>query len=190
MKWTDALIAIPPLVELPSGLLVPSNSGRPTVVGDGSQFADGTRISNDALVVMSSVPSSFEQMRVVIDESGVGLPVSSRDQLRTLVSELSFENTMLAIARLASHTWQMRGDVEQQLALAPTIFGDQDLVEQIKLLTQGEPDRIEIFPEQHAAILQRLLVLFASDGDLGKPAPREQWIFNRAWLAAASPTAD
>jgi hypothetical protein len=190
MKWTDALIAIPPLVELPSGLLVPSDSGRPTVVGDGSQFADGTRISDDALVVMSNVPSSFEQMRVVIDESGVGLPVSSRDQLRSLVSELSFENTMLAIARLASHTWQMRGDVEQQLALAPTIFGDRDLVEQIKLLTQREPDRMEIFPEQHAAILQRLLVLFARDGDLGKPAPPEQRIFNRAWLAAASPTAD
>jgi hypothetical protein len=103
-KWTDALIAIPPLVERPSGLLVPSDSGRPTVVGDGSQFADGTRISNDALMVMPGVPSSFEQMRVVVDESGVGLPVSSRDQLRSLVSKLSFENTMLAIARLASHT--------------------------------------------------------------------------------------
>lgn len=153
-------------------------------------MTDGAPIPQSAFFIMANPPSALEQMRVVIDESGVGLPESSVERLRAMAAALGFENTMLAICRLACHAWQIRGETEAQLALAPAIFGDADLVAAISRLARRDPGRLEIFPEQHAAVLQRLLVLFGRDVQLGEVEDGDQAIFNQAWLAAATPTAE
>jgi hypothetical protein len=189
MHWTDSLISVPRFSQRPSGLLVPTDLDRPAI-GPGDRLSDGTPIAKDAFFVMSKQPSSTEQMRVVIDEAGVGLPVSSLERLRRMATALDFENSMLAISRLACHAWQMRGDTDRQLALAPAIFGDADLVAAISRLARNKQDPLEIFPEQHAAVLQRLLVLLAHESAAENDRDAEQVIFNRAWLAAAAPSGD
>jgi hypothetical protein len=189
MRWTDSLIALPRFAQRPSGLLVPVESSRPAVSPDGNELGDGTLISPSAFFIMANPPSALEQMRIVIDEAGVGQPISTIEELREMVAALSFENAMLAISRLACHAWQIRGDTQAQLELVQTVFGDPDLVASISRLARRE-DRLEIFPEQHAAILQRLLVLHGRDAQLGEAHEGEQAIFNRAWLAAATPTAE
>src|SRR5262245_35846199 len=89
-KWTDALIAIPPFVERPSGLLVPTEVARPVVSQDGRTLQGGVPITEDAVFIVAKPPSALEQMRVVIDEDGLGLPVSTTAELRQMVSQLGF----------------------------------------------------------------------------------------------------
>jgi hypothetical protein len=79
----------------------------------------------------------------------------------------------VVIARLAAHVWQIRGDTAAQLALAPEIFSDLDFVARVERLARRDPERLEIFPEQHSTALQRLLVLFAEEGDPGTARPGE-----------------
>lgn len=189
MHWTDSLIGVPRFSERPSGLLVPTDLNRPAVT-PGDRLGDGTPIAKDAFVVISKRPSELDQMRVVIDESGIGLPVSNLEDLRGMAAALAFENAMLATARLACHVWQMRGDINRQLALAPSIFGDARLVAAISRLAQNKGEPLEIFPEQHAAVLQRLFTLLGRAEPAGDVQDGEQAIFNRAWLAAAVPSAE
>ncbi len=190
MRWTDSLIALPRFAQRPSGLLVPVESSRPAVSPDGNELGDGTPVSPDAFFIMASPPSALEQMRIVIDEAGVGWSVSTIEGLREMASALDFENAMLAVSRLACHAWQIRGDTHAQLELVPKVFGDPDLSASIARLASREPDRLEIFPEQHAAILQRLLVLHGRETEPGEIREGEQTIFNRAWLAAAAPSGE
>lgn len=188
-NWTDVLIQVPRYSERPSGLLVPVEVGRPVVSPGGDQLGDSLPISERAFFIMAKPPSALEQMRVVIDEGGVGLPVSGIDELKAMAAELNFERTMLAISRLSAQAWHTRGESNRQLAMVPEVFGDPDLTEKIRLLVRRESERLEIFPEQHAAILQRLLVLYGRNLDLKDPRkPGEQEAFNRAWLAAAVPS--
>lgn len=144
-------------------------------------------ISPSAFLVTANPPSAFDQMRVVVDESSLDQRVSTPEELKAMATHLSFENGMLAISRLASHTWHIRGDTEAQLQLAEYVFGEPRLAPAIAQLASSVPD-LEIFPEQHSAVLQRLLVLYGRDGVLGESQEGEQLVFDRAWLAAAVPT--
>lgn len=190
MPWTDALIAIPAYSPRPSGLLVPTEHSRPTVTNAGDSMPDGIPIPEDAIFIMANPPSAFEQMRVVIDENGLGLRQSTPAELREMAAALCFENGMVALARMSAHAWHIKGDMQAQLKLAPEIFGDPRLVARIRLLAKGEPERLEIFPEQHSTALARLLVLYARDGTPGSVAEGEQEVFNRAYIGAATLTAE
>jgi hypothetical protein len=97
---------------------------------------------------------------------------------------------MVALARLEAHVWHIRGNLAVQLALAPEVFGDADFVARVQRLAKAEPGQLEIFPEQHSAVLQRLLVLFAEEGTPGTARDGEQEVFNRAYVAAATLTAE
>lgn len=188
-RWTDPLIQIPDFSERPSGLVVPLAHSRPVVSPAGDRMGDGMPIPKDAFFVMARLPSAFDQMRVVVDESSLQLRVSSPDELKEMAGLLSFENSMLAISRLASHAWHMRGDTEAQLRLAPEVFGEPGLIAAITQLAKAIPP-LEVFPEQHSAVLQRLLVLHGREAVLGESEEGEQAVFNRAWLAAAVPAGE
>ncbi len=146
-------------------------------------------ISPGAFFVMANPPSAFDQMRVVVDESSLKQRVSTPEELKAMAAHLGFENAMLAISRLASHAWHIRGDIEAQLQLAGQVFGEPRLAPAIAHLASSVPE-LEIFPEQHAAVLQRLLVLYGCEAVLGEPQEGEQTVFDRAWLAAAVPAGE
>ena len=146
-------------------------------------------ISPKAFFVMAKRPSAFDQMRVVLDEASLNQRVSTPEELKAMAAHLGFENAMLAISRLASYAWHIRGDTEAQLELVPQIFGEPLLAPAIRQLTKTIPV-LEIFPEQHSAILQRLLVLHGRKAALGESQDGEQTVFNRAWLAAAVPNGE
>jgi hypothetical protein len=152
-------------------------------------MGDGMPIPSDAFFVMAKPPSAFDQMRVVIDESSLNQRVSSSEELKAMAARLSFENAMLAISRLAAHAWHIRGDTDAQVQLAPHVFGEPLLAPAIEQLASAVP-QLEVFPEQHSAVLQRLLVLYGRDAVLGERQDDEQMVFDRAWLAAAVPTGD
>ncbi|HEU4393327.1 MAG TPA: hypothetical protein VFR04_06800 [Solirubrobacterales bacterium] len=138
---------------------------------------------------MANPPSAFDQMRVVIDEGGLNQRVSTPDELKAMAAHLSFENAMLALSRLASHVWHIRGDTEAQIQLARHVFGEPKLAPAIAQLARAVPE-LEIFPEQHSAVLQRLLVLYGREAVLGESQEDEQMVFDRAWLAAAVPNGE
>lgn len=190
MNWTDALIRVPRYAELPSGLVVPIEITRPKVSGDGSALADGTPISADTFFIMAEPPTAFDQMRLVIDETGLGLTQSTPAELRAMAGLLGFENGMVALARLEAHISHVRGDTPAQLGLAEEVFGDPRFVDRVRQLAAAEPDHLEIFPEQHSAVLQRLLVLYAEVGTPGTVREGEQEVFNRCYVASATLTTE
>jgi hypothetical protein len=157
----------------------------------GQELPPGVAAPEPDLVVFGRLPSSFEQMRAFMSEEALGLSESTPEELQALVSELSFEICMLALAQLAAHVRHMGGNTEAQLELAQVIFGDPRLVARIRRLARELGDNLEIFPEQHTTALQRLLVLDAKDVALG-PAVEdgEQLIFNRAFVATSTLTAE
>lgn len=123
-KWTHALIQLPRFSERPSGLFVPVTTSRPVVSPSGSRMGDGMPIPRSALFIMANPPSAFDQMRMVLDESSLDQRVSTPDQLKAMTSHLAFENGMLAISRLASHVWHLRGNPKAQIGLADYVFGE------------------------------------------------------------------
>lgn len=94
MRWTDPLIQLPRFSERPSGLLVPVMHSRPVVSPAGGRTGDGLPIPSNAFFVMANPPSTFDQMRVVIDESSLNQRVSTPDELKAMAAHLSFENGM------------------------------------------------------------------------------------------------
>jgi hypothetical protein len=146
-------------------------------------------IARNAFFVMARPPSAFDQMRVVVDEGGLNQRVSTSEELKAMAAHLSFEGSMLAISRLASRAWHIRGDIDAQLELAAQVFGDPRLPPAIAHLASAVPT-LEVFPEQHSAVLQRLLVLHGREARLGESREHEQVVFDRAWFAAAVPAGE
>jgi hypothetical protein len=165
---------------------VPTDIQRPLANPDPVELPPGVEVKEADLFIMANPPSSFDQIRTYIDEDGLGLPVSSFEDLIDAVGHLSFEVGMVALSQLSAHVMQMRGDFDAQVELAEAVFGDPELVERIARMAKTVGGALEIFPEQHITALQRLLVLYARPAPLGQEDPNEQRIFNRVFPAVSS----
>lgn len=186
MNWKDALPGVPSWHERPSGLLIPTDIDRPAVPDSDEPLPAGLPVRPPDLVVLGRPPSSFEQFRVYPDESVLGLPVSTPEELAEAVGELTFGTTMLALARLAAHVNHMRGDTRAQLELAGEVFGDPSLLAGLQRFARTVNYELEVFPPQHITALQRLLVLHGREGAIGEHRPGEQAVFNRIFFAVAA----
>ncbi len=186
MSWADRLLHVNRWSKRPSGLIVPTEINRPVLSGDEAE-ALGSNRGSPLLMIVGRRPSSFEQMRVFIDEEAVGLVRSTPAEVETLAGQLSFETPMIGLAQLAAAVFHIRGDTAAQVALAETIFGSRAIVAGIQKMAREVGEHLEVFPEQHITSLQRLLVLHARDGDVG---PREQEIFDRALVGVAAFSAE
>jgi hypothetical protein len=186
MSWADRLLHVYRWSKQPSGLILPTDIDRPVLSGAEAE-ALGVNFGAPTLMIVGRRPSSFEQMRVFLDEESVGLPTSTPAEVEGLVGHLSFETPMVGLAQMAAAVSHIRGDTAAQVELAETIFASRRILTGIKKMAREVGDHLEVFPEQQIASLQRLLVLHARDGDGG---PREQEIFDRALLAVAAFTAE
>jgi hypothetical protein len=117
--------------------------------------------------VLGRAPSSFEQFRTYPDEAAIGYPISTPEELADAAGHLTFETTMVALARLAAHVEHMRGEPRAQLGLAEAVFGDADLVARLTRFAQAINFELEVFPPQHISALQRLLVLHGAERAIG-----------------------
>ncbi len=187
MNWTDVIARVPAWHQRPSGLLVPTNVDRPAVTEGSDRPPPGVELPQPDLLVLARPPSSFEQFRTYPDEAGLGLPTSTPEDLAYAAGHLNFETGMVALAKLAAHVDHLRGNTRTQLTLAETVFGDDDLVARLTRFAQSVNFELEVFPPQHIAALQRLLVLHGRDAPV-EDARRghEQVIFNRIFFAMAS----
>ena len=190
MRWTDALVRVPRWSEHPSGLLVPTNIRRPLANPDPVDLPPGIQVNDAALLIMAKPPSSFDQIRTFVDEAGLGYSTSTFPDLTDAVGHLSFEVGMIALSQLSAHIVHMRGELNAQLELAQTVFGDDELVERIARVAKTVGGALEVFPEQHITALQRLLVLYGKSTPLGQEDPNEQRIFNRVFPAVSCLTAE
>ena len=186
MNWKDILAAVPAWHERPSGLLVPTNLDRPAVRASDDRPPPSVDLSRPDLFVLGRVPSSFEQFRTYPDEAAIGYPISTPEELADAAGHLTFETTMVALARLAAHVEHMRGETRAQLGLAEAVFGDADLVARLTRFAQAVNFELEVFPPQHISALQRLLVLHGAERAIGEESDVEQAIFNRIFFAMAS----
>lgn len=189
MRWTDVIIHVPRWSKRQSGLIAPTEVSRPVVPESGEELPAELSPPKPDLFVIGSLPSSFEQMRVFIDEDGLKLSQSTPDELREMASNLSFETCMVALGQLAAHIAHLRGDTEAQVQLAQSVFGDPRLVARIRRLAREVGGNLEVFAEQHITSLQRLLVLHAKSVPFGQHDPAEQRVFNRAFVATSCLTA-
>lgn len=187
MSWTDGLLRINRWSKQPSGLIVPTEIDRPVLSGPEAEALDNINFGAPPLMIVAQRPSSFEQMRVFVDEESVGLPASTPAEVEELVGGLSFETPMVGLAQMAAAVSHIRGDTAAQVELAGTIFASRRILAGIEKMAREVGDHLEVFPEQQITSLQRLLILHARDGDVG---PREQEIFDRALLAVAAFTGE
>jgi hypothetical protein len=186
VNWKDVLAAVPAWHERPSGLLVPTNLDRPAVRASDDRPPPGVDLPRPDLFVLGRVPSSFEQFRTYPDETALGYPISTPEDLADAAGHLTFEAGMVALARLAAHVEHMRRETRAQLSLAEAVFGDADLVARLTRFAEAVNFELEVFPAQHISALQRLLVLHGADRALGEESGVEQAIFNRIFFAMAS----
>lgn len=187
----DAQAMIPALVTpmwhaRPSGLVVPSESARDTSPppSDAPVIA---RHETGPVLVMRSIPSAIDQVFTFVDETLLGLPVSSADDVAGMVRALGFERAILAIARLGAHVDAIDDDHDAQVALADLVFSEPWLVARIRPLL-ADPS-VRLFAEQPLFALTRMLVLHADDRPLqDDPAPGESLALERAILGATALT--
>jgi hypothetical protein len=186
MSWADRLLHVNRWSRQPSGLIVPTEIDRPVLSGAEAELL-GADLGAPFLMVVGGRPSSFEQMRVFIDEESVGLTPSTPAEVEGLAAQLSFETPMVGLAQMAAAVFHIRGDTAAQIELAKTIFASRTILAGIEKMAREVGDHLEVFPEQNIASLQRLLVLSAREGEI---RPREQEIFDRALVGVAAFSAE
>jgi hypothetical protein len=172
----------------PSGLLAPTEVIRPIVFEDENPPLSEVSLGEQPFLIFTRTPSALEQTRVFVDEASLGLPVSTPERLREMAEALSFERCMVALAQLSAHVAYIQSDTKAQLKLAPGVFVDPNLITAIERLAKAESDELEIFPEQHTTIFQRLLTLYGHKAPLGEVAEDEDWLFGATYIGVSSLT--
>jgi hypothetical protein len=117
------------------------------------------------VVIMKQAPSFLDQIAVFADEEAAGLPVSSLETVRARARTLPFEGAMSLVAEIAAKSFGLLGDQQRQLAFAELVFNDPALLERLRTFIRRGTEQ-QIFAEQHALILERILIEEADDGVL------------------------
>ncbi|MFZ0383381.1 MAG: hypothetical protein WCD11_21935 [Solirubrobacteraceae bacterium] len=118
------------------------------------------------------MPSDLDQVAVYADEEAAGLPVSSLEQVREWISLVPFEPGMLLAAHIAAKSFGLLGDQRRQLEFAESIYAPP-IVDKLKAFLRREGPKAQLFAEQHALMLERILIESAKD-EGAAPAPLQQ----------------
>ncbi len=185
-------LVIPPAPEIrvprwnkrPSGIIVPTALGRTQLAAFAGELPHDLPLPAPSVAIIGRPPSSFDQFGAYPDEVLLGFPRSTSDDLVVMASALPFERTMHALAQIAAHVEHLDRDLEAQLAFAHEVFGDTTLCERLAAFINGAEGYTSLFPPQHIAAWQRLLVLHGADIPQDQQPPADsQAIFNRAFYA-------
>jgi hypothetical protein len=187
----DPLLRVPSWHERPSGLLVPTGDpGRPALLAPQGRSQVPPELREPPNVwIIGRLPSAWDQFGVYPDEPNLGLDRSDPNQLVRMAEMLPFERTVLALAQIAAHAMHLDDSAKEQVEFANEVFGDPDLVRSLAAFLKSSGAQARLFPPQHIAAWQRLLMLHGADVALGEEKSGEiQRIFNRAFYALGSIT--
>ena len=193
MPRPRADFALPSWQRLDSGLLVPSSVADRLVRARLPEVELPPELAAPPapVAVVEQMPLSADQMGGAVNELDLGLePPADLAELVGKVEPLPFETAFLLVARIAATVWQIREDVERQLALVRS-FNMPNLVARLEEALQIQDGRARryVFAEQYLTVLQRMLVEHAREATLADGATDDELRATiAAYFAAASVT--
>ncbi len=157
-------IFVPGWVQSTSGLLVPASVGRLPAATAYRGLPTELRPTVRPIAFAGAPPSSLDHVSVFLDEAAIGAHPTTLAGLREHLSKLPFEPAMNGIAQAAGKAFGLRGNTVEQLKLAREIYSDP-IYARIEHFF-AEHDDAELFSEQQVAVLARLVIEEADEGDL------------------------
>jgi hypothetical protein len=175
MMESGPRIIIPGIVQLPSGLLVPS-----TLVGNAAanheaglaQLTTGT-VPDHTILVVGEPPSDMDALFVAPDPEAFGGRTPSLEAICQTLREVPVEPAMIALGAIAAAVWHAGTDQERHLRIAEEIFAGRPLLDSIRAFVRQDSHHVA-FNEQHLTILMRLLLMHGADGDARADMTDEQ----------------
>jgi hypothetical protein len=166
------IILVPDWYETESGLVLPTS-----IFAAVAPPASARRLlhccppssgrSPRPVAIVGEAPSFLDQVAVYADEEAAGLPVSEIEDVRTWIRSVPFEPGMMMVIAIAAKSFGLLGDQARQLKFAERVYGQGPLLENLKRFLRKEGPKAQIFAEQHALILERLMIEEALDIPLG-----------------------
>ena len=172
------------LTRTPSGLWVPG--GHDGLLGHPAKRW-GTLASGLALPV-DPPPTLLDQIAVLADESSLGLPQSTIDDVRRILATLPFLPALVWGARLTLRLWPIRNEPDRHGDLAREVYGDSELVPLLLAVQKesaGDP-RVHLFSEQQLFVLMRLILESTATEDGSGWTQQHGISFNQALFATSS----
>jgi hypothetical protein len=158
-------IAVPGMIQLPSGLIVPTSLWHRLGIAPEHlvEMPAASRLPGDAFVVAAPPPSDLDVVWVHPDPDVLGVHAPSLEAIKEVLSEVPVEPAMFGLAGIAAAAWHAGTDQAKHLALAEEIFIGRPVLDRLQAFAR-EDRRHLIFSEQQLAILVRLLLLHGAEG--------------------------
>ena len=172
------------LTRTPSGLWVPG--GHDGLLGDPAKRWG--KLASGLALPVDPPPTLLDQIAVLADESSLGLPQSTTDDVRRILATLPFLPALVTAARLTLRLWPIRNDPDRHGDLARDVYGDAKLVPRLLALQKesGGNPRMHLFSEQQLFVLMRLILESAAT-DAGTDWTQQHGnTFNQALFATTS----
>jgi hypothetical protein len=189
-----------PIIWVPAETQSGNRLWLPTGYADGAQPAPeslGFQLSegSELAIAYRRQPDLMEALfKAAPAERDFGLSETSLPELRSMVSELSFDTAMVVFARLAAEAWHIANDKDEQMALVREMFPpDARIVPAIERFLNQHPGGA-FFIEQQLFALLRIALEESSAGAIDENDPHELDAFarplRRSLVAALSVVTD
>lgn len=173
------MVLVPDWYETQSGLLLPTSifaavslPGQPATAAP--LLPAELRPKPQPVAIVRNAPSFLDQVVVYANEEAAGLPVSDIDKIRAWIRLVPFEPGMMMVTAIAAKSFWLFGDQTRQLKFAEQVYGDGSALANLKKFLIREGPKAQIFAEQHAFILERLMIEEALDVPLGRKLTRPE----------------
>ncbi len=142
-------------------------------------------------VIFAGAPRGVDtRVKAYIDEEKIGLTKSNLADLREMTTQIPFERSMFALARLAAKVYGASADGERHLEIASEFFANTNILHDIRRAIAQE-DHLVVFSEQLIYLLMRLVIEFSPERGLTEEATLDESnMFLRALLATSGVTGD
>jgi hypothetical protein len=164
--------------------MLPSSVGPPTA---SAPVPSDLLPERRAVAVTNAAPAFIDQVAVYADEAAAGLSASSLEHVREWAMQIPFEAGIAMVAMVAAKAFGLVGNQDGQLAFARQLFGEDSVLESMTAWMTREGKHAQLFAEQHALMLERILIEDAKPGLITTPLiPPEPGLVARALLGCTS----
>jgi len=167
-------IVLPGLVQLKSGLIVPTTAaGAKQDAGDGQLVVPPSGLPDKTLLVVGEPPSDLDAYFAAPDPEALGERNPSLEAICETLRVVPVEPAMFGLAGIAAATWHAGTDQVKHLKLAEEIFVGRPVLDLLRRFVGEDPHHI-VFNEQHLTMLMRLLLVHGAEGEANVDLTDEQ----------------